>query len=211
MLLNGYGDHRIEGIGDKHIPWIHNVRNTDAVTAIDDEACVSLVRLFNEPEGQKYLVAQRVPEGMIEKLPLLGISGIGNLLSAIKFAKYFKLAGRDVVLTVLTDSMELYGTRVEEMRRFRGPYSALHAAGDYHRYLMGESTANMLELGDLDRRRIHNLKYFTWIEQQKKSLEELNAQWNDFPDFWDRIHGQVKEMDRLIENFNERTGVLKIL
>jgi hypothetical protein len=76
---------------------------------------------------------------------------------------------------------------------------------------MGESTANMLELGDLDRRRIHNLKYFTWIEQQKKSLEELNAQWNDFPDFWDRIHGQVKEMDRLIENFNERTGVLRML
>jgi cysteine synthase len=211
MLLNGYGDHRIEGIGDKHIPWIHNVRNTDVVTAIDDEACVSLVRLFNEPEGQKYLGARGVPGGMIEKLPLLGISGIGNLLSAIKFAKYFKLAGRDVVLTVLTDSMELYGTRVEEMRRSRGPYSALQAAGDYHRHLMGESTANMLELGHLDRRRIHNLKYFTWIEQQKKSLEELNAQWNDFPDFWDRIHRQVEEMDQLIENFNERTGVLKML
>jgi len=211
LLLNGYGDHRIEGIGDKHIPWIHNVRNTDVVTAIDDEACVSLVRLFNEPEGQKYLGARGVPGGMIEKLPLLGISGIGNLLSAIKFAKYFELAGRDVVLTVLTDSMELYGTRVEEMRRARGPYSALHAAGDYHRYLMGESTANMLELGHPDRRRIHNLKYFTWIEQQKKSLEELNAQWNDFPDFWDRIHRQVEEMDRLIEIFNERTGVLKNL
>ena len=55
LLMNGYGDHRIEGIGDKHIPWIHNVRNTDVVTAIDDEACVSLVRLFNEPEGMKYL------------------------------------------------------------------------------------------------------------------------------------------------------------
>jgi cysteine synthase len=211
MLLNGYGDHRIEGIGDKHVPWIHNVRNTDLVAAIDDEACVSLVRLFNEPQGQKYLVARGVPEGMIEKLPLLGISGIGNLLSAIKFAKYFELAGRDVVLTVLTDSMELYGTRIEEMRKVRGPYSALHAAGDYHRYLMGESTANMMELGQVDRRRIHNLKYFTWIEQQEKSLEELNAQWNDFPDFWERIHRQVEEMDRLIENFNERTGVLKML
>jgi cysteine synthase len=211
MLLNGYGDHRIEGIGDKHIPWIHNVRNTDVVTAIDDEACVSLVRLFNEPEGKKYLGARGVTGGMIEKLPLLGISGIGNLLSAIKFAKYFELAGRDVVLTVLTDSMELYGTRIEEMRKARGAYSALHAASDYHRYLIGESTANMLELGHLDRRRIHNLKYFTWIEQQKKSLEELNAQWNDFPDFWERIHRQVEEMDRLIENFNERTGVLKML
>ncbi len=91
------------------------------------------------------------------------------------------------------------------------PIRRLDAAADYHRYLMGEATDNMLELGYPDRRRIHNLKYFTWIEQQKKSLEELNAQWDDFPDFWDRIHRQVDEMDRLIEAFNERTGVLKDL
>jgi len=211
MLSNGYGDHRIEGIGDKHIPWIHNVRNTDVVTAIDDEACVSLVRLFNEPEGWEYLGARGVAEEFIPHLSLLGISGIGNLLSAIKFAKYYTLKGSDIVLTVLTDSMDLYGTRVQELRDSRGPYMQIHAAADYHRYLMGEGTANMLELRYPVRRRIHNLKYFTWIEQQKKSLKELNAQWDEFPDFWDRIHKQVEEIDRLIEDFNARTGVLENL
>ena len=107
--------------------------------------------------------------------------------------------------------MDLYGTRIEEMRNSRGPYTQVEAAADYHHYLMGEGTDNLLELRYSDRRRIHNLKYFTWIEQQKKSLEELNTQWDDFPDFWGRIHKQVEEMDRLIEDFNERTGVLKNL
>jgi cysteine synthase len=209
MLWNGYGDHRIEGIGDKHIPWIHNVRNTDVVTAIDDEACLSLVRLFNEPEGRKYLDAKGIPEDFLSKLDLLGISGIGNLLSAIKFAKYFQLTGRDIVLTVLTDSMELYNTRTEEMRQSRGRYTPMDASADFHRYLMGESTGHMLELDYYGRKRIHHLKYFTWIEQQKKSLDELNRQWDDFPEFWDCIHRQAEEIDRLIEDFNERAGVLK--
>lgn len=211
LLMNGYGAHRIEGIGDKHVPWIHNVRNTDMVMAIDDESCMNLIRLFNEPQGMPYLTARGVSEEFILRLPLLGISSIGNLVSAIKFAKYYELTGRDIVLTVFTDSMELYGTRLEEMRASRGSYTELEAAKDYHRYLMGESSANMLELRTTDRRRIHNLKYFTWIEQQMKSIEELNRQWNDFPDFWDRIHRQVEEIDQLIKAFNERTGVLQNL
>jgi cysteine synthase len=211
LLMNGYGAHRIEGIGDKHVPWIHNVRNTDMVMAIDDESCMNLIRLFNEPQGMPYLTARGVSEEFILRLPLLGISSIGNLLSAIKFAKYYELTGRDIVLTVFTDSMELYGTRLEEMGASRGSYTELEAAKDYHRYLMGESSANMLELRTTDRRRIHNLKYFTWIEQQMKSIEELNRQWNDFPDFWDRIHRQVEEIDQLIKAFNERTGVLQDL
>ncbi|MCH9007516.1 pyridoxal-phosphate dependent enzyme, partial [candidate division KSB1 bacterium] len=52
LLQNGYGGHRIEGIGDKHVPWIHNVRNTDMVVAVDDAACMNLIRLFNEPAGE---------------------------------------------------------------------------------------------------------------------------------------------------------------
>jgi len=208
LLLNGYGGHRIEGIGDKHVPWIHNVRNTDMIAAVDDENCMSLVRLFNEPEGLRYLSARGVREDFLGQLELLGISSIGNLLCAIKFAKYYELTGRDVVLTVFTDSMELYRTRVEEMRRARGAYTELDAAGDYHRYLMGETTANVLELRHTDRRRIHNLKYFTWVEQQGKSLEELDAQWREYPDYWDLINRQVEEIDRLIVDFNQRTGVL---
>jgi len=208
LLWNGYGDHRIEGIGDKHVPWIHNVRNTDLVAAVDDEACLSLFRLFNEPEGKAYLLQRGISENFLHNLPLLGISGVGNLLTAIKFAKYFELKRRDILITVLTDSMELYATRLEEMREARGPYTQLNAAADYHRYLMGESAAHVLELRHSDKKRLHNLKYFTWIEQQGKSLAELKAQWEDYPEFWDRIHQQVEEIDRLIVAFNDQTGVL---
>ena len=128
LLLSGYGGHRIEGIGDKHVPWVHNVRNTDMVIAVDDDACMNLVRLFNEPEGWNYLKKRSVPEETITKLPLLGISSIGNLLCAIKFAKYYELKNNDIVLTVWTDSMDLYQSRLMDLKAAHGPYSEMEAA-----------------------------------------------------------------------------------
>lgn len=207
MLENGFGEHRIEGIGDKHIPWVHNVKNTDMVVAIDDNAVVNLSRLFNEPAGKAYLVKQGVSEEFVEQLNLLGFSGIGNLLSTIKFAKYYELGEQDVVLTVLTDSMELYGSRLEEMRAEFGEYTELNAAADYARYMLGESTDNLLELSYQDRRRIHNLKYFTWVEQQGKTYEEIVVQWRD-DEYWTDVQHQVPEIDALIDEFNARVGLL---
>jgi cysteine synthase len=210
LLINGFGTHRIEGIGDKHIPWIHNAKNTDLVTAIDDEACIGLVRLFNEPAGRKYLVKQGVPQELVGKLDLLGISGIANVLSCIKFAKWYELGEHDLLLTVWTDSMELYGSRIVELREERGEYTELNAAADYHRYLLGCSTDYVEELGYWDRKRIHNLKYYTWVEQQGKTFEEIQAQWYD-PGYWSGVHQQVGEIDALIEEFNARTGLLNEL
>jgi len=207
LLENGFGGHRIEGIGDKHVPWIHNARNTDMVTGIDDEDCMRLARLFNEPAGHAFLAAQGVPEELVESLDLFGISGIANLLSAIKFAKFYDLTGRDVVLTVLTDSMELYQSRLVELNEEHGPYTEMDAAVDFHAHLHGIRTDFTLELGHRDRKRIHNLKYFTWIEQLGKSLDELDAQWYDYPDYWDRIHAMVPQIDERIEAFNERVGL----
>ncbi len=205
LMLNGYGGHRIEGIGDKHVPWIHNLRNTDMVMAVDDEACMQLVRLFNEPIGRAYLVEQGVPESLVEKIDLLGISSIANLLSSIKFSKWYELGESDIVLTVFTDSMELYQSRLRELRAINGEYSEKQAAADFHRYLLGCNTENVEELGYWDRKRIHNLKYFTWVEQQGKSYEEIMDQWYE-PDYWTNIHDQVDEIDALIEAFNDRTG-----
>jgi len=210
LLLCGYGGHRIEGIGDKHVPWIHNVKNTDMVIAADDNSCMNLIRLFNEPEGWNYLQKQGIREDVLLKLPFLGISSIGNLLCAIKFAKYYELTKRDIVMTVWTDSMDLYQTRLKEMSETFGRYSEMEAAKHYHRYLMAESTDHMLELNYYDKRRIHNLKYFTWIEQQGKELAELNAQWYD-PNYWQSIQEQAGEIDCLIEAFNDQTGLLKTL
>lgn len=206
LLYNGFGAHRIEGIGDKHIPWIHNLRNTDVVIAVDDQATISIMRLFNEPAGQDYLMKQGVPADFIAKIDWFGISGIGNMISAIKLAKYFEWDEYDIVITVNTDSMELYGSRLQEEREKSGAYTTENAIADYHRWLMGLGIDHVIELGYYDRKRIHNLKYFTWIEQQRKELAELEAQWYD-PSYWDNVHNQVGEIDRLITDFNQQVGL----
>ena len=206
LLQNGFGSHRIEGIGDKHVPWIHNVKNTDFVVAIDDNAVVNLSRLFNEPVGRAYLVKSGIPQEVVASLDLLGFSGISNILSAIKLAKYYEMSEHDIVLTILTDSMELYGSRLQEMRHEFGEYTESQAAADFARYLLGEDTANLLELTYADRKRIHNLKYFTWVEQQGKTYPEIQAQWYD-PTYWRGVQSQAEEIDALIEEFNQDVGL----
>lgn len=167
---------------------------------------MSLVRLFNEKAGRAYLVGQGVPETFVAQLDLLGISSIANVLSAIKFAKWYELGENDIVLTVFTDSMELYGSRLRELHKERGEYTELDAAADYHRYLLGCTVDYVQELGYWERRRVHNLKYFTWVEQQGKTYEEIQAQWYE-PDYWSAIHDQVEEIDALVTQFNEMTGL----
>ena len=206
LLNNGFGDHRIEGIGDKHVPWVHNVKNLDMVIGIDDEATIDLIRLFNEPNGKRYLARKGVDEAVIESLDLLGISCVANVLSAIKFAKYYELGDTDVVLTVATDSMEMYGSRLEELNEERGEFSELEAAGAYQRWLMGQSIDHVQELGYYDRKRIHNLKYYTWVEQQGKTYDEIQAQWYD-DNYWTDIVKRADEIDALIVEFNGRVGL----
>ncbi len=207
MLYNGFGEHRIEGIGDKHIPWVHNVKNTDFAIGLDDEATMSLIRLFNEPAGTSYLVDQGVKPDLIAQLPLLGISGAGNLLSAIKLAKYYEMGSNDVIVTVGTDSMEMYGSRLAELTEERGEFTTLDAAGSYHRYLQGAGIEHVHELSYYDRKRIHNLKYYTWVEQQGKTFHEIQAQWYD-DDYWTSIQAMVDPIDDLIEAFNARVAAL---
>ncbi|UCH59222.1 MAG: pyridoxal-phosphate dependent enzyme [Anaerolineales bacterium] len=206
LLENGFGSHRIEGIGDKHVPWIHNAKNTDLVIAIDDNAVVNLARLFNEPAGQAYLLKKGVPEGLVEKLDLMGFSGISNMLSAIKMAKYYEMGEYDVVMTVLTDSMELYGSRLVEMHAEFGEYNGQDAAAHFERYLLGQSTDHLIELTYAERRRVHNLKYFTWVEQQGKTYEEIMDQWYA-PEYWTHVQNQVSEIDALIQEFNSEVGL----
>jgi len=204
LLLNGFGGHRIEGIGDKHVPWIHNLRNTDMVIAVDDEHTIRAMHLFNEPAGRKFLAANGVPDEILQKLDLLGISSIGNMLGAIKMAKYYELTANDVILTVFTDSMELYNSRMQQQREIKADYTETDAARA-HEMLMLEATDNMLELGYYDRKRIHNLKYYTWIEQQAKELDELNAQWFD-RNYWSQVHELAPRIDELTMEFNERVS-----
>jgi cysteine synthase len=201
ILENGFGDHRIEGIGDKHIPWIHNLRDTDAAVGVDDELPVRLIRLFNEKAGREALAEAGVPAELLPKLDWLGISGVGNLVGAIKFAKYYELGPSDMVFTVFTDSMALYGSRLRELEAERGAYDRRQADRDLA--VLGVlSDDKVLELSQVDKRRVHNLKYFTWVEQLGKDLGELRAQWSDYRSYWGGLRSQVGELDSMIEAFN---------
>jgi len=205
LLMNGFGGHRIEGIGDKHVPWVHNVRNTDAVAAIDDEDCMRVLRLFNEPAGLDHLVSLGAAEPLVQKLSWLGISAICNVLAAIKTAKYFELGEQDVILTVFTDSMDLYKSRVAELHAERGPYQTKDAVADFSGPLAHQSIDYFKELTYPERKAIHNLKYYTWVEQQGKTVQELNEQWD--PEYWRALfEDEVVYFDQLIEEFNRPAG-----
>lgn len=206
LLLCGYGEHRIEGIGDKHVPWIHNVRNTDVVMAINDESTMSILRLFNEQSGRDVLTEIGVPAEIVDKLPLLGISSICNLLASIKVAKYFEFDKNDVVFTVFTDSAELYQSRLNELNEERGKYTREKAIADFEKHLKGVGIDYMKELSYYDKKALHNLKYFTWVEQQGKTVEELNKLWSK--EFWEEIFSQVNMWDKLIADFNNMVGLM---
>jgi len=209
LLQNGYGEHRIEGIGDKHVPWIHNIKNMDMVAGIDDNPNIRLMRLFNEPAGKEFLKKElgMDPE-LVDKLELLGISSIANLMGSIKLAKWYEMDENDMIFTVATDSMEMYQSRLKEETEKHGEFTNRDAAVSYDADLLGLGIDNMIEMDYYEKKRMHNLKYFTWIEQQGKTVEELNAQWYD-EDYWTSRYAKVDEWDREIEEFNERTGLLK--
>ena len=204
LLQFGFGEHRIEGIGDKHIPWIHNVRNTDFVAAVDDEQLMQLMRMFNEEAGHECLRREGVDEDLLASLPLLGISSLCNLVAAVKTARYYDMDGRDVIFVPLTDAMNLYESRMHEMQEAEGEYTAQLAERHYARYLQGITPDYVRELNYADRKALHNFKYFTWVEQQGKSSDELRQLWDT--DFWSQVFSTdvVDEWDRLIEAFNEK-------
>ena len=209
LLYNGYGEHRIEGIGDKHVPWIHNMRNMDMVAGIDDNPNIRLMRLFNEPEGKDFLIREQIADpALVDKLHLLGISSIANLMGSVKLAKYYEMDENDVIFTVATDSMDMYQSRLAEEKAKHGRFTATQAAVSYEADMLGLSTDHMIEMTYYEKKRMHNLKYFTWIEQQGKSVDELNAQWYD-PHYWSSQFAKADEWDAAIEEFNHKTGVIR--
>jgi cysteine synthase len=203
LLNNGFGGHRIEGIGDKHVPWIHDAKTTDMVLAVDDEVTIRLLRLFNETKGRECLKKNGADPAVLARLDQLGISSIGNLAGAIKFAKYYELTENDVVATVFTDSLELYGSRLEELTQERGAYSEVNAWQDLE-LMHSIATDKLEELTYTSKKRIHNLKYFTWIEQQARELSELNRQWYDHDKYWNGTFDQASKINELIIEFNDR-------
>lgn len=208
MLYNGYGDHNIQGIGDKHIPFIHNVMNTDMVVGISDRGTDALNQLFNSQVGQRYLAEHRkLDPALIEGLDSLGLSSIANVLAAIKTAKRLNLGVEDAIVTVATDSAAMYGSEREKFVAARYPdgFSQVNAGEIFGRHLEAVGDDDVIELSRIDRSRIFNLGYYTWVEQQGVPLEDFDRRRDQ--SFWSGLRTAVPRWDTLIEEFNARTGL----
>ncbi|HYA43974.1 MAG TPA: pyridoxal-phosphate dependent enzyme [Acidimicrobiales bacterium] len=208
MLYNGFGEHNIQGIGDKHIPLIHNVHNTDLVTAISDRATDQLAVLFSSPVGLAYLAERRdVPAEVLAALGSFGLSSICNVVAAVKAAKYLGLGPGDVVATVATDGAEMYGSERAKVlaRDFSGSFDEVTAADVFGRWMLAAGTDHLLETSTKDRERIFNLGYFTWVEQQGLSVDDFVARRE--ASFWTALRSKLPKWDEMIEEFNARSGV----
>ncbi len=209
MLRNGFGEHNIQGIGDKHIPLIHNVLNTDVALAVSDRATDRLGVLFGTEVGRRHLASRRgVPDAILDELPSLGLSSICNVLGAIKTVKHFDLGPEDVIVTVATDGAAMYESERELAlaRHFPHGFDEVEAAEIFGEHLLGATTDNVRELTREERERIFNLGYFTWVEQQDVSVEDFQARRD--PAFWTAKQALWGMWDELIGDFNARTGVL---
>ncbi len=210
MLSNGFGEHNIQGIGDKHIPLIHNVMNTDFVVAISDRSTDALNVLFNTNEGRRYLDGRRdVPAEIVQQLPHMGVSSICNVLGAIKVAKQQEMGEGDVIVTVATDGAEMYGTELEKCvaRDFPHGFDAVNAGETFGEHVLGQGTDTMLELSHNDRRRIFDLGYYTWVEQQGVSVADFVERRDQ--KFWRGLQSLLPAWDAMIDEFNAVTGALK--
>ena len=209
MLQNGYGEHNIQGIGDKHIPLIHNVMNTDVAVGVSDRASDSLNQLFNSDVGKLYLVRrQRLDAQWLDTLGAIGISGWANVVAAIKVAKHFDLGAHDAIVTVATDSAQMYASeRARHLQRHHPHgFDEVHAGEIFARHLHGIEDDHLMELTYSQRKRIFNLGYFTWVEQQGVPVEQFDGRKD--PAFWGRLQASVAAWDALIEAFNARTGAV---
>jgi len=207
MFCNGYGEHNIQGIGDKHIPLIHNVMNTDVVIAVSDAASDALNLLFGEERGRAYLAKRRkIDPELIRQFDNFGISGLANIVAAIKLAKRLDYGPDDVVMTVATDSAAMYGSEREAYRARKYPdgFDEVNAGEIFGRHLEGIADDRVLELTHVDRNRIFNLGYYTWVEQQGVSVEDFDSRRKQ--EFWQSLVDTIPAWDRQIEDFNAEIG-----
>lgn len=188
----GYGAHRIEGIGDKHVTWIHNVLAMDLLLCIDDLQCLLGLQLLEE--GGDLLAAELGldAELLASWRGTFGISGVCNVLGAIQTARALRLGRGAVVVTVATDGFDRYPSVLRKLDAERGPMTADEARRRI-RLFTDARPEMLLEGTPTTRQRWHNQKYFTWVEQQGKTVQELEALRT--PEFWRRAQLRVAEID----------------
>jgi len=203
LLYNGYGEHNIQGIGDKHVPLIHNVMNTDFVIGISDQSTNNLNMIFNTQIGQKYLnINKGFDINFVNRLPEFGFSSIANILASIKLAKYMNLGANDAIITVATDGADLYHSELKKTKQdFKGVFDETACAEIFGQHLKGITTDHTLELNQREKERIFNLSYYTWVEQQGINIEDFEKRKNQ--QFWLDHYNYMLSLDERIDKFNK--------
>ena len=207
LLYNGFGEHNIQGVGDKHVPLIHNVMNTDFVVGVSDYDSDGINALFNTPAGRNYLHRRKgISAEILDALTSLGFSGIANVLAAIKLAKYLSLGPEDVLITVATDGSALYETELQKWLSLKAPKGVdeILSAELYGAHLKNVRVDHLLELTESDRNRIFNLGYYTWVEQQGINIQDFERRRHQT--FWNQLEGLIPTWDAMIEAFNQETA-----
>ena len=209
LLMNGYGEHNIQGIGDKHVPLIHNVMNTDVVIGVSDQATDGLNAVFNTDVGRAY-VAKRLglEPSLLRTFENFGLSSLANIVGAIKLAKHHRLGPDDVVITVATDGNALYRSELASYLRRRhntGEVTDVMCAEIVGEHLLGAGTEHVLDATAREQQRVFNLGYFTWVEQQGVAIADFDRRKNQ--DFWIGLQALVPVWDEMIEAFNRDTGL----
>jgi cysteine synthase len=208
LASNGYGEHNIQGIGDKHVPLIHNVMNTDLVIGVSDRATDALNAVFNSAAGRAHLLQRfDLSPQFAERLSDFGLSSIANILGAIKMAKYLALGPEQAILTVATDGHGLYGSELKRFlarRHNSDVLSERFAAELTGQYLMGAGSENVLEASTRERQRMFNLGYFTWVEQQGIAVADFDRRRQS--QFWQDLQGLLPLWDEMIAAVNCDSG-----
>jgi cysteine synthase len=208
LIQNGYGGHDIQGIGDKHVTWIHNVMNMDAMVAVDDIECKLGLQLLTDPVGKGYLNTLGIAVEDTDKMAsIFGISGVCNVLSAIKAAKYYEMTEEDTIVTIATDNIDRYHSVMDALDITFGKMDAVKAAVRYEKIFMGVKTDWLSEGTYEARKRWHNLKYYTWVEQQGKTVEELNETKRQV--FWKKQQQMVEETDGILSEYRKKKGFIE--
>jgi hypothetical protein len=198
LYNNGYGAHDIQGVGDKHVTWIHNVMNMDAIMCLDDVECKKGLQLLTSEAGRETLTRRYgvAEEKALRLATIFGVSGVCNALGAIKTAKHYGFGKRDVIVTICTDAIDRYHSVMNEMDDVYGEIDCARATAYVEGIFHGAKT-DWIKDGTPDaRRQWHNLKYFSWVEQQGKTVEELDAQKD--PEWWIGHQRLIPEMDARI-------------
>ena len=201
ISLNGYGGHDIQGIGDKHVTWIHNVMNMDATVLVDDMDSKKMLQVMTDPVGIDYLKHSLKDEDIKNISTKLGISGVANIIAAIKMAKFYNMKEDENIFVVATDSIERYHSVMKQLDDEFGKLTTSEAKSRTERICLFAEPSHIFEGTKNNRERWHNLKYFTWIEQQNKTIEEINAQKDQ--KYWEEQQNKVFDMDKKIKAYRE--------